>query len=150
MDNIDYVKTLYAAFASGNIDKLVSEMDPMIEWSTNADPALVPWGGDRHGPAEARAFFDELKANIDYEAFTPIEFLAGRDFVVVRVREVARMKSSGGRLEDEILHLFKLRNGKVTYFRAFTDTHAAVQAFFGGDAHSAGLPSDRPPRPRAH
>ncbi len=150
MDNIDYVKTLYAAFASGDIDKLVSEMDPMIEWSTNADPALVPWGGDRHGPREARAFFADLMANIDYERFAPTEFLAGRDFVIVRVHEIGRMKSSGGRFEDENLHLFKLRNGKVTYFRAYTDTHAAVQAYFGGDVHAAGLPSDRPAAPRAH
>jgi hypothetical protein len=35
------------------------------------------------------------------------------------------------------MHLIRIRGGKVTEIRLFNDTHALVQAYFGGDIHSA-------------
>jgi uncharacterized protein len=144
MDNIDFVKSLYAAYANGKIDTLLQAMDPKIKWYSNADPALLPWGGERRGPTEARRFFEELAANVETEQFQPREFMGGVDFVVVLGQSKGRMKATGRRVDDQWVHLFRIRNGKVAEFRSFGDTHALVQAFFGGDIHAAGLPGDRP------
>ena len=49
---------------------------------------------------------------------------------------IARVNPSGGRVDGEWIHLFKIQNGKVVSFRDYGDTHAVVQAYFGGDIHS--------------
>jgi len=141
MDNIAYVKSLYALYTSGNIEKLLLEMTPGGDWISNADPALLPWGGEHKGIEGARRFFTELAKNVEVESFTPIEFYGGADFVTVVGRSRGRMRKSGALFDDEWMHLFRIRDGKVASFRSNHDTHAVVQAYYGGDVHMAGLPS---------
>jgi len=137
MDNVQLVKSLYDAFMRGDLETIFAASDPEIEWSDNADPALIPWGGNRHGIAGAKEFFSELAAHADFEVFEPRQFFAGPDSVTVLVHMVMRLKPSGQRWEGEDAHLFTIRNGKVTTFRVYADTHALVQAYYGGDIHSA-------------
>lgn len=151
MDNVEFVKSLYAAFMSGNIDKILAETDPNIEAVSNADPALLPWGGARRGLSEMRRYFSELAANVEFERLTPRDFHAGSDFVLVLGRSAGRMRQSGAHFENEWAHFFKIAGGKVVAFREYLDTHAAVQAFIGGDIHAIGLPSSaQPAAPRHH
>jgi uncharacterized protein len=141
MDNVEFVKSLYAAFKRGDLQTLYENNDPNIEWYSNADPMLIPWGGERKGLSGMKSFFAELGAHVDFEKFEPRQFFAGEDTVTVILDLATRMKPSGGRFEGEALHLFKIRDGKVTAFREYIDTHAAVQAYCGGDIHSAAMTS---------
>lgn len=136
MNNVEFVKSLYAAFVRGDIEALMAASDPNIEWISNADPALIPWGGERKGRDGARSFFSELAAHVDIESFQPREFLQGPDFVTVLGHTIGRVKPSGGRVDGEWMHLFMIKDGKVAAFREYGDTHALVQAYFGGDVHS--------------
>ncbi len=136
MDNVQLVQSLYAAFGRGDINAIVAASDPDIAWYSNADPALLPYGGERRGVDGVKSFFRELASNVEFESFEPLEFFSGPDFVVVLGRTKARAKGTGARIEDQWIHMFRIRNGKVTEFRVFGDTHAAVQAHFGGDIHS--------------
>ena len=150
MDNIAYVKSLYALYTSGKIDNLLQEMTPDGAWISNADPALLPWGGEHKGIDGARRFFAELAKNVDMESFTPLEFHGGKDFVTVVGRSRGRMRKSGAQFDDEWMHLFTIRDGKVASFRSNHDTHAVVQAYYGGDVHMAGLPSGETTALRHH
>jgi uncharacterized protein len=150
MDNIAYVKSLYALYTSGKFDKLLTEMTPDIQWISNSDPALLPWGGEKKGIEGARTFFTEVAKNMEMDSFTPMEFYGGKDFVTVIGRSRGRMRKSGARFEDEWMHLFRIRDGKVAYFRSNHDTHAVVQAYYGGDVHMAGLPSGETASLRHH
>jgi ketosteroid isomerase-like protein len=141
MDNIEFVKSLYAAFKRGDLETLYANSDPNIEWYSNIDPMLIPWGGERKGVSGMKSFFAELAAHVDFEVFEPQQFFAGDDSVTAIVRVIARMRPSGARVENEILHLFKIRNGKVTALREYGNTHAVVQAYCGGDIHSAAMTS---------
>lgn len=137
MDNVQLVQSLYAAFGRGDIDYIVAASDPNIAWISNADPALLPFGGERRGPDGIRSFFREVAANIDTDCYQPSEFFGGPDFVAVLGRSVSRSRGTGDPFEEEWMHLFRIMNGKLTEFRIFHDTHALVQAHFGGDIHSA-------------
>jgi uncharacterized protein len=141
MDNIEFVKSLYAAFMNGDIDRIVAAAGPNMDWKSNADPMLLPWGGERGSLHEIRAFFKQLADNMDIERFTPREFCAGNDFVFVTGRTEGRMRRSGSHFDLEWAHFFRIAGDKVVVFREYTDTHAAVQAFIGGDIHAIGLPS---------
>lgn len=141
MDNVEFVKSLYAAFKRGDLETLYANSDANIEWYSNTDPMLVPWGGERKGISGMKSFFAELSAHVDFEMFEPQQFFAGEDSVTAIVHVISRMKPSGIRHEGEVLHLFKIQNGKVTAFRIYEDTHAVVQAYCGGDIHSAAMTS---------
>ncbi|WP_298428351.1 nuclear transport factor 2 family protein [Rhodoblastus sp.] len=140
MNNVDFVKSLYAAFLSGGLDKILAAADPHIEWKSNTDPALLPWGGERKGVKEISGYFSELALNIEIESFTPREFQFGTGFVLVMGHTRGRMRRSGVRFENDWCHVFKIMGGKVVVFHEFVDTHALVQAYIGGDAHAIGLP----------
>ncbi len=141
MNNVEFVKSVYAAFLGGGIEKVLAAADPQIEWKSNTDPALLPWGGARKGLDQIKGYFSELARNVELESFTPREFLAGSGFVIVMGHMAGRMRRSGVRFEDDWCHVFRILGGKVTAFQEFVDTHALVQAFIGGDAHAIGLPS---------
>ena len=139
MSNVEFVKSIYAAFVSGGIEKILTAADPQIEWKSNTDPALLPWGGEHKGLDQVMACFTELARNVEIESFTPREFLPGSGFVLVLGHLAGRMRRSGVRFEDDWCHVFKILGGKVIAFHEFVDTHGLVQAFIGGDVHAVGL-----------
>jgi uncharacterized protein len=139
MDSVQLVQSIYAAFARGDIDSILAAIDPNIVWISNADPALLPFGGERRGIDGVRSFFRELAANIALDSFQPREFLGGLDFVAVLGRSISRSRATDEPFEDDWMHLVRIRHGKVTEFRLFNDTHALVQAHFGGDIHSVSV-----------
>jgi ketosteroid isomerase-like protein len=139
-DNVQFVESLYAAFGRGDIDYIVAASDPNIAWISNADPALLSFGGERWGAEGVRSFFRELAANIDTDCYQPRLFFGGPDFVAVLGSSVSRAMGTGDPFEEEWMHLLKVMNGKLTEVRIFHDTHALVQAHFGGDIHSAAAP----------
>lgn len=136
MGNVQFIESLYAAFGRGDIDYIVAASDPNIAWISNADPALLSFGGERRGIDGVRSFFSELAANIDTDCYQPREFFGGPDFVAVLGSWICRSRGTGDPFEEDWMHLFRIRNGKLTEVRIFHDTHALVQAHFGGDIHS--------------
>lgn len=152
MNNVDFVKSVYAGFLSGGIDRILAAADPNIEWRSNTDPALLPWGGERKGLDQIMGYFSELALNVEIESFAPREFLPGPGFVVVMGHSAGRMRRTGVRFEDDWCHVFRILGGKVIAFHEFVDTHALVQAFIGGNVHAIGLPSSavEPLTPRSH
>jgi len=147
MDNVQIAQSIYSAFARGDIDSVVAACDPAIVWISNSDPAILPFGGGRRGAEGVRSFFRELSANIEIDSYQPRQFFGGPDFVAVLGRSISRSKATGEPFEDDWLHLLSIGNGKVTAFRIFNDTHALVQAHFGGDIHSATLPTSEATAP---
>ncbi len=122
MDNVEFVKSLYDAFKRGDLETFFAASDPNISWFSNADPALIPWGGERKGVAAVKEFFKELAAHLEIESFTPREFFGSPDFVTVLGHTSGRLMPSGGRFDGEWAHIFKIRDGKVVEFR---------EAYFG-------------------
>ena len=90
MDNVDLVKRSYAAFARGDLDGVLGDVHPEIEWQQAQG---LPHGGVYHGvEAVRRAIFDPLDEEWwDEFSATPDEFLdAGPEVVVLgRYRGVA-------------------------------------------------------------
>ena len=143
-DNVELVKSLYGAFKRGDLETIFAALDSNIDWFSNADPALIPWGGEGKGVAAAKKYFKEIAAHVEIESFMPREIFGSPDFVTVLGHESGRLMPSGGRLDDEWAHIFKIKDGKVVEFRAYVNTHALVQAYFGGDIHSLTVaPSDQ-------
>ena len=128
MSNSDLIRSLYTAFGRGDVKSILDRLDAEIEWVSNGDCKVIPWGGRRGGIAGAASFFQSLADNLDFEAFEPRDFFEAGETVIVLGRTKARVKKGGGVFDSEWAHVFTLKNGKLLRFREFYDTKSIVDA----------------------
>lgn len=120
--NIAHVQSLYAAFGRGDIATLLAGCAPDIDWETVGRPDDFPTIGPRKGLKAVEEFFRLVGENEEFSDFSPGEFYAAEDKVFVLGRYSLRIKKSGTPVAAEWVHVFTLRDGKVTRFREHTDT----------------------------
>lgn len=125
--NTDFIRNLYAAFGRSDVKTILDNLDPTIVWKSNCDET-IPWGGTRHGVTGAASFFQELGENLDFESFESREFFEAGDTVIVVGYTRARLQRNGRPVNSDWVHVFTLRNGKVSQFREFYDTAAVIRA----------------------
>jgi len=127
MSSVDLVKRSYVAFERGDMDGVLGDMDPEIEWQQAQG---LPHGGTYHGLEEVRrTIFDPLEEEWwDEFSAVPTEFLdAGGEVVVLgRYRGVA--KGTGKQLDVPFVHIWTVRGERAVRFRQFLDTAGWIEA----------------------
>jgi ketosteroid isomerase-like protein len=125
--NVATTRRSYEAFARDDMDAVVADMHPEIEWHQAQG---LPHGGFYKGLAEVRrAIFDPLDEQW-WDEFTadPDEYLDAGEEVVVLGRYRGRAKGTGKLLDVPFVHIWTFRDGKATRFRQFLDTAGWVDA----------------------
>ena len=127
MRPVEIVKRSYAAFARGDLDGVLADLHPEIEWQQAQG---LPHGGVYHGVADVRRnIFEPLDAEWWAEfAAEPSEFLDAGDDVVVLGRYLGVAKGTGKLLDVPFVHVWTMRNEKAVLFRQFLDTRGWVEA----------------------
>lgn len=118
---VESTRRSYEAFARGDMDAVVAEMHPEIEWHQAQG---LPHGGLHRGlDAVKREIFEPLDAEW-WEEFDaePHEFLDAGDEVVVLGRYRGRAKATGKPLDVPFVHVWSFRHGLAWRFRQFLDT----------------------------
>ena len=126
--NLDAVRTIYAAFGRGDLEGILAALDPQVSWRTPGAPDL-PTGGLRRGVSEVREFFGLLLNTFDFEDFRPEDFLAQGDKVVVLGTSREGPKGSGKVVDFRWVHVFTFRSGKIVEFEEPADVSALVEEF---------------------
>jgi ketosteroid isomerase-like protein len=124
---VEIVQRSYEAFARGDLDGVLGDMDPEIEWHQAQG---LPHGGLYRGLAEVRKnIFDPLDEEW-WEEFTatPEEFLDAGDEVVVVGRYRGTAKQTGKQLDVPFVHIWSMSGDKATRFRQYLDTAGWVAA----------------------
>lgn len=134
--NIETVRSMYAAFKGGDISGILHNMDESIVFITPGS-AAVPMSGTRRGLREVEHFFEELQARIEFTTFDPREFIAQGNRVVALIHYEGRYKLTGRAFVADSAMLWTLGNGKAIRFQEFTDTEALAKAA-EGNAHTRG------------
>ena len=122
MDNIELMKGLYAAFAVGDVPKVLGSMSEDIEWW---EAEGNPWNPGRAfvGPQQVMdGVFARIGAEIEGFEVVPDRFLADGDQVVMIGRYRGKGIPTGKLLDAQALHIWTIRDGKVTRFQQFVDT----------------------------
>jgi ketosteroid isomerase-like protein len=132
-ENLDVIRQGYEAFGRGDINALLDSFDEQIQWVTPGPPELAT-SGKRTGRQEVAGFFAAVNQLFDIQRFEPREFIAQGDLVVVLGSETAAARSTGKVLDLDWVHVFTMRNGKVTAFQEFFDTAAVVAALGAAQA----------------
>jgi ketosteroid isomerase-like protein len=123
---VDVSQQAYAAFGHGDIPALLSFLSEDVEWSLPG-PSVIPWAGTRHGHEGVAEFFSLVGETLEFEQFEAREFVGQGDPVVLGYQR-SFLKPTGRMLEQEWVHVYALRNGKIAMGRFFEDTAAQVVA----------------------
>jgi uncharacterized protein len=127
--NVAFVKKAYADFLAGNIPAVLSVLSDDVDWTTPGTG--IPTAGARHGKAEVKAFFEAVAATWEFTSFQPHEYIASGDIVTVIGAYTAIARATRRTVTSEWVMLWKIQNGKLTWFREFTDTQALAEALMG-------------------
>jgi ketosteroid isomerase-like protein len=124
--NIELAKSQYAAFQRGDIASILASLTDDIEWITSGDG--LPTTGTRRGAAQVAQFFESVANTWNFTVFEPREFMASGDSLAVSGHYAAIAKPTGKKMAADWLMVWKIRDGKVSYFREYTDTEALAAA----------------------
>jgi hypothetical protein len=126
--NTELVKECYAAYARGDLPHLLACMAPQVEWELPAVPGLG-FTGKRQGCDSVADYFRESAERQTVRAMTPHDFVAQGDKVVVLGHGAWTAKDTGRDFESDWVHVFTIKDGRVTAFREFMDANVAAEAF---------------------
>ena len=129
-DNVDVVRKAYEAFGRGDINGLLDQLDPDVQWRTPG-PADLPTAGERRGHGAVQEFFQRLSESLEIQRFEPKQFIAQGDMVMVIGDDTSRIKATGTMVEFRFVHAFTVRNGTVVAFEEFADVSPMVSAVRG-------------------
>ena len=130
-DNLNVVRDAYLAYRDRNFDALRNCLAEDVKWFAIGPPDLIPTAGTRYGHDQVEQYFVTLDGIEDIQTFEPEEFIVEGDKVIAIGDLERRVESTGSLLQSPWVHVFTLRNGKISDFRSFYDTAAAVTALAG-------------------
>lgn len=126
--NVEMVKSLYGAFARGDVPAVLAGLDAKVEWR-EADNFIYADGNPYIGPdAVLQGVFMRVGMEWDGFAATPERLLDAGDTVVSLGRYTGKYKATGKRIDAQFVHVFSLENGKVVRFQQYADTLQVAQA----------------------
>lgn len=123
----EVIQSIYAAFGRGDVAGVLEMLSDDVEWTHRGSIGLAYMGTFRGKPAVAQ-WFGDVAAVDGIEAFEPREFLAGPDHVTVLGWERTRALPGGGVFETDWVHVFNVKDGRVTRFIGSYDTAASAAA----------------------
>ena len=128
-ENVESLRRAVDAFNRGDIDAMLQEFDPDVEWH----PAMqVFLEGETaavyRGHAGVRAMLQDFDDAFDEMRIEASEFrdLGERVVAIGRLRTYG--KESGARIESPWACLYEVRNAKAIWIRTYLDPKEAVEA----------------------
>jgi len=122
MSNIEIIQELYQAFAVQGLDRILELCD--ADCVVTQDGAL-PWGGRHEGLDGVATFGLALGGTIDSVVTADAMFEAG-DRVIQYGRSRGMVLATGAEFDVPEVHVWTLRNGKVTAAEFYSDTPAML------------------------
>ena len=106
------VDTMFAAFASGDVDAFVATVSEDTVWIYHGTQ-IIP-SGVFEKKEGVRAFMNSILNRTEIINFEPLEFITEGNKVVVRGREHQRVKRSGRELKQEWVQIYTVENHLIT------------------------------------
>lgn len=123
--NVAAAKRIYEARNRGDVDAVIEECDPEVEWR----PHLADLSGKAlRGRGEVRSYLDSLQE--DWESFQheTERFMDAGDKVVVLTHARARGRESGVEVDVPVAHVLSFDAGKCTGFVSYYDRAEALRS----------------------
>ena len=102
--NVRTVEAIYAAFGRGDLGAVLTTLDEDVAWR-HPRPDDIPWGGERHGRDAVAEFFIATNRYLEVEEFTPEQFVARDNQVIVFGHERMRTRAGGRAYGTDWVHV---------------------------------------------
>jgi hypothetical protein len=116
--NIELVKSLYAAFAARDTNAMFSKVSEKVEIAQSPE---LPWGGRYSGVEGFRRFFETLTKHLNNTGLEIERYLDAGDHVVAIGRTRGTVLSNGRPFDVPLAHVWEVRDGIILSFRPFID-----------------------------
>ncbi|HEX4739413.1 MAG TPA: nuclear transport factor 2 family protein [Allosphingosinicella sp.] len=129
--NVALIREIYDAFGKGDIPGVLGRMTSDMEWN-EAENFPYADGNPYVGPdAIVSGVFMRLGGEWDGFAAVPEEYLDAGDTVVVLGRYKGGCKATGKPLDAQMVHVWRVKDGKAAHFQQYTDTLQAARVMGG-------------------
>jgi ketosteroid isomerase-like protein len=126
-ENTRLVQQAYEKFGAGDVEGFVNSLDSEIEWIVPAMES-VPFAGTWRGREGVKKFLRKLAETQEVVEFTPEQFVAQGNTVIVLGRFVMRVKATNRESASDWAHVWTIAAGKIAHFREYVDTAAVSHA----------------------
>lgn len=125
--NVELVRSIYHAFATGDVPAVVACFRPDIVWN---EAENNPWadGNPYIGPdAVVNGVFARCAGEWDGFSVVVEEILDAGDTIVALGRYRGTYKATGRQQDTQVVHVWRIADGKVARFQQYTDTLQIVR-----------------------
>ena len=126
--NRDLIQGLYDAFARGDAAHVLGCLHADVRWMEAEGGPLADRNPYTNPMAVGEGVFGRILAVFDGFSARPESLVAGDDTVLAQGRYGGTNKESGAVLDAQFAHVWTIRDGKVSQFQQYTDTHQWLQA----------------------
>jgi ketosteroid isomerase-like protein len=124
-DNVEVVRRIYDAFARDDLTALLELLDPAIRCY---DRPSRPGADVYIGRTGFLRFWQSDREVFESVRYDPREFIEVDDHVVVPIRQTGRGKGSKVPVEEEIVNVWKVRDGRAVELRVYSTKREAFEA----------------------
>lgn len=127
-ENVVIIKSMYEAFARGDVAGVLGRMSPEILWHEAENFPYSDRSPYRGPEAVAAGVFARCVGEWNGFAVRMNDLIDGGDRVVALGRYSGEHKGSGRRMNPQAVHVWTLRDGRVVAFQQYIDTLAVARA----------------------
>jgi ketosteroid isomerase-like protein len=124
-DNVEVVRAIYEAFATHDEEALVSHVDPSV---TVHDRPEHPEASVYEGAEGFLRFTRTDRAAFDEVSYEPQDFVVRNAYVIVPITQRGTGKGSAVGIEESIVNVWKLRDGRCVELRIYSTMDEALSA----------------------
>jgi len=130
------VQKIYALYRQKDVKAIIELQAENAEWSVAASPEKIPWANPGRGHKGVANFLKILGEWLVPEAFVVESFVEEGNKVVAIGYQAGYVKPTGDHYEYDFVHLWELKDGKVTRLRVYFDS-AYVAAVLADEPKTA-------------
>ncbi len=130
-ENVKTIQGVYEAFGRGDVQAVLDAVADDVDWATETSSTAAPWYGVRHGKDGVASFFEAFGSTMDVREFSPYAYAANDSEVHTVVHCRATSRKTGRELDHDLHHFFRLRDGKIAFYRGTEDTAQTEAALRG-------------------
>jgi uncharacterized protein len=127
--NLATIKAIYQAFGSGDVATILDSCTDDVDWAADAASTDAPRWGNRTGEEAVSGSFTGIAGAIEVTEFTPLSLAANDTEVMVLLQFGSRNIATGKQATMHLHHYWRVRDGKVEYYRGSEDTQLTASTF---------------------
>ncbi len=132
MDTATLLHAIYTAYREKRVDVLLGYLDDEFHWVVHLSEAAFPGGEKPRDKTETAATLKRIMESFDLLTYDPGPIIATDHTATVQPRIRIRDKQTDAILETQMVHTWRVKNGKAVALDETHNDRAAVEAFLQG------------------